>query len=211
MCGPQEYSLLTCSMHSTCLNYSVNASLLRRREPEPEASTVPLLLSFLSLAHFHGCGKWIIINIIICIMSAIYWLGVMYFSGWASLIKIVKNLPAMQETQVWSLDQEDPLEKGMTTHSSILAQRIPWTEEPGRLQSMGSQRVGHDWSNQACTHVLFRIVCIWYNCIRYSLGSHVLSHVPANISLLLYTFYYPPLSIGGYTMLLYKLSKVTPL
>ena len=98
VCGPQEYSLLTCSTHSTCLNYNVNASLLRRREPEPEASTVPLLLSFLSLAHFHGCGKWIIINIIISIMSAIYWLGVMYFSGWASLIKIVKNLPAMQET-----------------------------------------------------------------------------------------------------------------
>ena len=68
----------------------------------------------------------------------------MYFSGWASLIKIVKNLPAMQETQVRSLDQEDPLEKGMTTHSSILAQRIPWTEEPGGLQSMVSQRVGHD-------------------------------------------------------------------
>ena len=68
----------------------------------------------------------------------------MYFSGWASLIKIVKNLPAMQETQVRSLDQEDPLEKGMTTHSSILAQRIPWTEEPGGIQSMASQRVRHD-------------------------------------------------------------------
>ena len=52
--------------------------------------------------------------------------------------------PAMQETQVRSLDQEDPLEKGMTTHSSILARRIPWTEEPGQLQSVESQRVGHD-------------------------------------------------------------------
>jgi len=50
----------------------------------------------------------------------------------------------MQETQVQSLVQEDPLEKGMATHSSILAWKIPWTEEPGRLQSMGSQRVGHD-------------------------------------------------------------------
>ena len=57
---------------------------------------------------------------------------------------MVKNLPAMQETQVQSLDQEDPLEKGMGTHSSILAWRIPWTEEPGGLQSMGSLRVGHD-------------------------------------------------------------------
>ena len=56
----------------------------------------------------------------------------------------VKNLLAMRGTQVQSLGQEDPLAKGMSTHSSILAWRIPWTEEPGRLQSMGSQRVRHD-------------------------------------------------------------------
>jgi len=53
-------------------------------------------------------------------------------------------LPAMQETQVQSLRWDDPLEKEMATHSSIFAWRIPWTEEPDRLQSMGSQRVGHD-------------------------------------------------------------------
>ena len=60
---------------------------------------------------------------------------------------VIKNLPAMQETQetwVQSLSQENPLEKGMATHSGILAWRIPWTEESGVLQSMGSQRVGHD-------------------------------------------------------------------
>ena len=57
---------------------------------------------------------------------------------------MVKNLPAMHETWVQSLAWEDPLEKGMATHSSILPWRIPWTEEPGGLQSMGSQRVGHD-------------------------------------------------------------------
>ena len=57
---------------------------------------------------------------------------------------MVKNLPAMQETQVRSLVWEDLLEKGMATHSSILAWRIPWTAEPSRLQSMASQRVGHD-------------------------------------------------------------------
>ena len=57
---------------------------------------------------------------------------------------MVKILPAMQETQIQSLGQEDPLEKGMATHSSILAWRIPWTEEPSGLQSMGSQRVRHD-------------------------------------------------------------------
>ena len=57
---------------------------------------------------------------------------------------MVKNPPAVQEIQVQSLGQEDPLEKEMETHSSILAWEIPWTEEPGGLQSMGSQRVGHD-------------------------------------------------------------------
>ena len=57
---------------------------------------------------------------------------------------MVKNLPAMRETWVQSLLQEGPLEKGMATHSSILAWRIPWTEELGRLHSLGSQRVRHD-------------------------------------------------------------------
>ena len=56
----------------------------------------------------------------------------------------VKRLPAMQETWVRSLGQEDPLDKEMATHSSTRAGKIPWTEEPGRLQSMGSQRVRHD-------------------------------------------------------------------
>ena len=58
----------------------------------------------------------------------------------------LKHLPAMRETQVWSLSWEDPLEKEMATHSSILAWRIPWKEKPGRLQSTGSQRVAHDWA-----------------------------------------------------------------
>ena len=57
---------------------------------------------------------------------------------------MVKNLPAMQEIQVLSLGWEDPLEKGMATHSSILTWRIPWTEESGELQFMGLQRVRHD-------------------------------------------------------------------
>ena len=60
------------------------------------------------------------------------------------MAKMVKNLPAMQETWFRSLDQEGPLDKEMATHSSILAWKIPWTEEPGRLQSMGLQRVKHD-------------------------------------------------------------------
>ena len=66
--------------------------------------------------------------------------GVMVRGG----VQMVKNLPAMQETRVRSLGWEDPLEKGMATHSSILAWRIPWTEEPDGLQFTGSLRVGHD-------------------------------------------------------------------
>ena len=60
------------------------------------------------------------------------------------MIQTLKKLPAMQQTRTRTLGQEDPLEKGMTTHSSIPAWRIPWTEEPGGLQSMRLQRVRHD-------------------------------------------------------------------
>ena len=71
----------------------------------------------------------------------------------------VKNSPMMQETWVWSPGQEDPLEKGMATHSSILAWRIPWIEEPGRLQSTGSQRVGHDWVTNTFTFKSYQMLC----------------------------------------------------
>ena len=64
--------------------------------------------------------------------------------GTSLVAQMVKHLPTMQETRVQSLGQEDPLEKEMVTHSSTLAWKIPWAEEPGRLQSMESQRVGHD-------------------------------------------------------------------
>ena len=69
----------------------------------------------------------------------------MLHNQWASLMaQLVKNPPAVQETWVQFLGQEDPLEKGMATHSSILAWRIPWAEEPGGRQSIASQRVGHN-------------------------------------------------------------------
>ena len=67
----------------------------------------------------------------------------------------VKNLPAMQEAEVQSLGQEDPLQKGMATHSSVLAWRIPWAEEPSGLQSMGLHRVGHNWATN--THQILRV------------------------------------------------------
>ena len=70
----------------------------------------------------------------------------------ASLVaQRVKNPPAMQETQAWSLGQEDPLEEEMTTHSSILVWKIPWTDEPGGPQSVGLQRVRHNWATNTFT------------------------------------------------------------
>ena len=76
----------------------------------------------------------------------------------ASLVaQTVKSPPAMQVTRVQFLGQEDPLEKGMATHSSVLVWRIPWTEEPGGLQSMGSKRVGHDWVTSTFPFYLFYI------------------------------------------------------
>ena len=93
---------------------------------------------------------------------------------WASPgVSAVKNLPAMQEVQetwVWYLCWEDPLEEGLATHSSILAWRIPFTQEPSGLQSIGSQRVGHRWSNWAHTNAPVMIILgfIWeevsYSC-----------------------------------------------
>ena len=83
------------------------------------------------------------------------WKEYMTLSLWVTLYFVVaqwvKNLPATQETWVQSLGWEDALEKGMATHSSILAWRIPWTEEPGVLQMMGSQKVRHNWATK-CAH-----------------------------------------------------------
>ena len=77
----------------------------------------------------------------------------MLLKGASLIAQLVKNPPAMQETQVQSLGWEDPLEEGKAAHSSILAWRIPGTEEPGRLQSMGLQRIRHDWASK---HMLLK-------------------------------------------------------
>jgi len=68
----------------------------------------------------------------------------------------VKNLPVMQEQEIWSLGQEDPLEEGMATQASILAWRMPRTEETGQIQSMQLQRVGYNWSNLAYTLTILK-------------------------------------------------------
>ena len=88
------------------------------------------------------------------LLSTHYIPGIM--ENMASLVaQMLKHLPAMWETQVWSLGQEDPLEKEMATHFSTLAWKLPWTEELGMLQSMESQRVGHDWATSLSFTLVF--------------------------------------------------------
>ena len=80
----------------------------------------------------------------------------------------VKCLPTTWETRVQFLGQKDPLEKEMATHSNTVAWKIPWTEEPGRLQSMGSQRVGHDWANEMnwieskCSPIILQVLWVLF-------------------------------------------------
>ena len=112
-----------------------------------------------SLPIHQSMGNWIV--------SIFYLLQIMQL--WTQVYKYlletllsIQNLPAMQETQeihFWSLDQEDPLEEKMATCSSILAWKTPWTEEPGRLQSMGSQRVRHDWAHGTSRSRIAELCC----------------------------------------------------
>ena len=88
-------------------------------------------------------------------MCYIYYSG---FPGGTSGKESICQCRRHKEAQVWSLVWEDPLEEGIATHSSILAWRIPWTEEPGGLQSKGLQRVKHNWSDSACAHILHMYV-----------------------------------------------------
>ena len=80
-------------------------------------------------------------------------------NGAPLVAQMVKNLPTIRETQIWSLGQVDPLDKGMATHSSILAWRIPWTEEPDRLQSMGSQ-----WIPYRCSYLCNEPFSVHFGC-----------------------------------------------
>ena len=96
-------------------------------------------------------------------------------AGTSLVAQTVKRLSTMRETWVWSLGREDPLEKEVAIHSSTLAWKIPWTEEPGRLQSMGSQRVRHDWvtslspSGQLSVSSAFSFLALMINVWSYKI------------------------------------------
>ena len=106
------------------------------------------------------------------------------------MVQMVKNLPAMQETQAWSLGSGRSLEKEMATHSRILAWRTPWTEEPGGLESMGSQRVGHDWATN--TFIIIQCPCLSFLCqvglCRYHVEGCCFIIQSATLYLLMSTF-----------------------
>ena len=121
--------------HSTPLQYACLENPTDRRDWRATVHRAPQNQTWLKWLSTKASGRGSLTSLMF--MHLMFILQLFF---WASLIaQLVKNLPAMQETWVWSLGQEDPLEKEMATHSSILAWRIPWTEEPGRLQSMGLQ------------------------------------------------------------------------
>ena len=112
--------------------------------------------------------------------------------GTSLVAQTLKSLPTMRETRVQSLGWEDLLEKEMATHSSILAWKIPWTEKPGRLQSLESQRVGHDWATSLSlsfqqiellkldTHMYKNEVSVLLNTIRASLVAQLVKNPLVN-------------------------------
>ena len=121
-------------------------------------------LFFLFLYFCIYMKRWIFTKLTVITVNAIIML---YTLTWASLVaQRLKRLPGMRETRARSLGQEDPLEKEIAPHSGTLACRIPWREEPGRLQSMGSQRVGHDWATSLHT---LTYTGLYVNCISIKL------------------------------------------
>ena len=127
----------------SCVFWSWGIYLPWRQRPRCSVATQ---LAEISMCPFAGGLQHNVILVLLLYTGIKLFLESHPSQAWASLVtQTVKNLPAMQETSVQSLGWEDPLEEGMTTHSSTLAWKISWTEEPGGLQSMGSQRVRHDW------------------------------------------------------------------
>ena len=121
--------------------------------------------------------SWVLIFVFFFFLILRFYSSAISYSSWYTsraflIIQRVKTPPAGQETQemwVWSLGQEDPLEKEIATHSSIFAWRIPWTGEPGRLQSMGLQRVRHNWATRhtsSNSFFLFTVYFYLFGCVR---------------------------------------------
>ena len=139
LCTSQFFWVL---LYASCVNFTCLAIVLESMEQAPQ---------WTGLSH-----QWPLLKTLGPATQGIL------FGPWASLVaQRLKRLPAMQETWVQSLGQEDPLEKEMATHSSTLAWKMPWMEEPARLQSMRLQRVSQDW---ATSNFLTNPEKAWWNC-----------------------------------------------
>ena len=111
-----------------------------------------------SSSSFICCCQFLLSSFICSIFLCLFILSNLLYLRSSLVAQMVKHLSTMWETWVWSLGQEDPLEKEMGIHSSTIAWKIPWTEEPGWLQSMGSQRVRHDWETSLSFSLFFSTV-----------------------------------------------------
>ena len=115
-----------------------SVSVVQHHDQQSDWYTQGTHSDFISFTLTHLC---VCVCVCVCVFICVF------SSRQFSLVaQMAKHLPEMQEIRVWSMGQKDPLERGMATHSSHLAWRIPWTEEPGGLKSVGLQRVGHDWA-----------------------------------------------------------------
>ena len=144
-------------MSLMCFFYILLLSL-----PCPEVNTVLQLFTY-----YHATSY---IFPIIFLYFYLYFKYTYTFSRTSLVAQMVKRLSTMWETWIPSLGWEDPLEKEMAIHSSTIAWKIPWTEEPGRLQSMGLQRVGHDWATSPSPLHIFKqyavLICLCLNFIK---------------------------------------------
>ena len=158
---------------SSLISFSFPTSFREISSPHPTVSTLPVSSMLLGVGVGGWGESWSLLNLAFPIWERfllsfiwlsgfpVFLLGIFYLDHlyfiYPVVAQTVKHPPAVWETQVRSLGWEDPLEKEMPTHSRTLAWKIPWTEEPGRLQSMGLQRVGHDW---ATSFSLSYFICV---------------------------------------------------
>jgi len=120
------------------------------------------------------------------------------------VVQMVKHLSTMRETQVWSLGWEDPLEKEIAIHSSTIAWKIPWTEELGRLQSMGLQRVRHDWATSLTRCLMYRLSLLFSRSVSDEWIRFVALPLTSQITL------NKILSFLNLSVKIYKMRKQTP-
>ena len=132
------------------VHFRLNTRSRKLRRVYSDIKEITVTPTDLSVSHSNDNS-----NIPMTIVIATNLRGTFTYVGASAVDQKVKNLPAIQSTWVWSLGQEDPLKKGMATHFRFLAWRSLWTEEPGRLQSMGWQKVRHDWAANTSHMLLF--------------------------------------------------------